>query len=255
MLPTDALFAKPDLFAARRILVVQPHYDDNDIQIGGTLAKLAQNGAELLYLTVTDDLVGVIDQTLSPAQMAAWLKDNQARAGEIIGVKEQYWLGYPDAGRYDYFDLRRDIIRHIRQLRPDFVITNDPWLPYEFHNDHIITGKATADAASLYGLIRLATDPAIDAAFAQEPFELKGIAFYASAHPNITVDVSDVWEKKALAIAQYTAQFSAEDMALLQARLELGARYSAKDEPFLYGETLKVMHTWQLHGFAEAWKV
>lgn len=251
----DALFAHPDLFAARRLLVVQPHYDDNDIQIGGTLAKLADQGAELLYLTVTDDLVGVVDQTLTPVEMAARLKADQARAGEIIGVKEQYWLGYPDAGRYDYFDLRRDLIRHIRQLRPDFVITNDPWLPYEFHNDHIMTGKATADAASLYGLTRLATDADIDADFARDPFELKGIAFYASAYPNVTVDVSAVWDKKARAVAQYTAQFTPEDMASLQARLELGARYAARGESFQYGEMLKVMYPWQLHGFAEAWKV
>ncbi|MDQ7037305.1 MAG: PIG-L family deacetylase [Anaerolineae bacterium] len=94
----NILFSKPDLFSAKRILVVQPHYDDNDIQIGGTLAKLAQNGAELLYLTVTDDLVGVINQSLSKPEMEKWLKDNQHQAAEIIGVKEQYWLGYPDAG-------------------------------------------------------------------------------------------------------------------------------------------------------------
>jgi hypothetical protein len=56
----NVLFSKPDLFGAERILVVQPHYDDNDIQIGGILAKLADNGTELIYLTVTDDLVGVI---------------------------------------------------------------------------------------------------------------------------------------------------------------------------------------------------
>ena len=64
----NILFSKPDLFAAERILVVQPHYDDNDIQMGGILAKLANNGAELIYLTVTDDLVGVIDQSLSKAK-------------------------------------------------------------------------------------------------------------------------------------------------------------------------------------------
>lgn len=251
----NVLFSKPDLFAAERILVVQPHYDDNDIQIGGTLAKLAGNGAELIYLTVTDDLVGVIDQSLSKAKMEAWLIDNQEKAGEIIGVTEQHWLGYPDAGQYDYFDVQRDIIQCIRSVRPDFLITNDPWLPYEFHNDHIITGKAAAAASSLYNFKGLATTPEIDKAFDRDPFDLKGIAFYATAHPNTTIDISDVWDKKVQAVAQYTAQFSEDDMETLQMRLELGAKHGASNSLFEYGETLKVMHTWQLHGFADAWKV
>jgi N,N'-diacetylchitobiose non-reducing end deacetylase len=251
----NILFSKPDLFSAERILVVQPHYDDNDIQIGGILAKLADNGAELIYLTVTDDLVGVIDQSLSNEKMEAWLIDNQEKAGDIIGVKKQYWLGYPDAGQYDYFDVQRDIIKHIRLLRPDFLITNDPWLPYEFHNDHIVTGKAAAAASSLYNFTGLTTTPEIDDAFDSDPFELKGIAFYATAHPNTTIDISDVWDRKRQAVAQYTAQFSEDDMETLQMRLELGAKHEAIDSPYDYGETLKVMHTWQLHGFADAWKV
>ena len=107
-------FAPPDIYAAKRILAIQPHYDDNDIAAGGTLAVLAQRGAEIHYLTVTDDLVGVIDDSLSPEEAAAQLKTEQYQAGEIIGVKEHYWLGYPDAGKYDYFDLRRDLIKHLR---------------------------------------------------------------------------------------------------------------------------------------------
>lgn len=254
-MPDNPLFAKPDLFAARRVLVVQPHYDDNDIAIGGTLAKLAETGADLLYLTVTDDLVGVVDQSLSAHKMADWLKDNQYKAGEIIGVKNQYWLGYPDAGDYPYFAVRRDIIQHIRMLRPDFVITCDPWAPYEFHEDHILTGKAAAAAASLYGLTRLATTPEIDAAFEQAPFDIKGIAFYTSPYPNTVVDISAVWHKKQRAVAQYTAQFTQDDMTVLQHRLEIGARYIARDHDFEYGEALKVMYTWQLHGLGEAYKI
>lgn len=251
----NPLFSKPDLFAAERVLVVQPHYDDNDIFLGGTLALLAEKGAALFYLTVTDDLVGVIDQTLSVEDMTAWLKNNQAQAGTIIGVQEQYWLGYPDAGEYNYFEVRRDIIKHIRMVHPDFVITCDPWAPYEFHEDHILTGKAAASAASLYGLMRLATTPEVDAAFTQAPSNLKGIGFYATPYPNLVVDITDVWEKKKNAVAQYTAQFSDDDMAVLQQRLELGARTTASASPFQYAEALKVMHPWQLHGFAEAWKV
>ncbi|MDX1414561.1 MAG: PIG-L deacetylase family protein [Candidatus Promineifilaceae bacterium] len=247
------LFTKPDLFQAKRVLAVQPHYDDNDIAAGGTLANLAAGGAEIFYLTVTDDLVGVVDQSLSEADMLAGLKADLDRAGKIIGIKDKFWLGYPDAGQYDYFDLRLDVIQYIRELRPDFVMTCDPWTPYEFHNDHIMTGKAATAAANLYDLLRLATDPAVDRAY--ESFELQGIAFYASAHPNTVVDISETWAKKREAVKQYRMQFAADEMENLLRRLEMWAKHEAKDATFSHAERLKVMHSWQLHVFPDAWKV
>jgi LmbE family N-acetylglucosaminyl deacetylase len=200
-------------------------------------------------------LVGVVDQSLSEEEMLAGLKADLDRAGEIIGVKDNFLLGYPDAGKYDYFDVRRDIIQHIRAIRPDFVITCDPWMPYEFHNDHILAGKAAASASCLYGLLRLQTDPAVDAAY--EPFELGGIAFYGSAYPNTVVNITDVWQKKYDAIDQYRMQFSAEEMEMVLHRIEMMARQAAADSDadFTHAETMKVMYDWQLHGFPDAWKV
>jgi LmbE family N-acetylglucosaminyl deacetylase len=51
----ESVIPTPDIFQAKKILCVQPHYDDNDIGAGGTLAKLHEAGAEIIYLTVTDD--------------------------------------------------------------------------------------------------------------------------------------------------------------------------------------------------------
>jgi N,N'-diacetylchitobiose non-reducing end deacetylase len=150
---------KPDPFKARRVLCIQPHYDDNDIGAGGTIAALVDAGVEVFYLTVTDDLMGVIDPNLTEEEAAALLRRDQAKAGDCIGVRGQFWLGYPDAGKYDYYDVRRDIIQHIRMLRPDFILTNDPFLPYEAHQDHAVTGKAASEAAILYGMMRLEDRP------------------------------------------------------------------------------------------------
>jgi len=243
-------FSPPDIWQARRILAIQPHYDDNDIAAGGAMAALAAAGAELIYLTVTDDLVGVVDQEQTDEAMAAALKDDQRRAGEIIGVSEQHWLGYPDAGDFDYFDLRRQLIRHIRMIRPDFIITVDPWMPYEAHNDHIITGRAAAEAAILFGLPRLKTDPAVDAAF--EPFDLLGIAFYGTAYPNTVLNISEVWEQKKEAVRQYRAQFTEEDMEGLLRALEFKCREFAAGETFAYGEPLKILRTMHMHGYPQA---
>jgi N,N'-diacetylchitobiose non-reducing end deacetylase len=241
---------KPDLLSAKRVLCVQPHYDDNDIGAGGTIAALAEAGAEVFYLTVTDDLVGVLDDNLSEEEAAALLKRDQAEAGACIGVKGQYWLGYPDAGKYDYYDVRRDIIQHIRMLRPDFILSIDPFLPYEAHTDHLITGKAASEAAILYGMMRLKTDPEIDAAY--EPHEIKGIVYYHTHAPNTYFDITATHAKKHAAVGEYKAQFSLEDMTMLQYALDLKEQEYGKLGGCLYAEPLKILHTRHLHGSTSA---
>ncbi len=81
-----------DLNHAKRILAVQPHYDDNDIAAGGTLYTLAKNGAEIIYLTVTDDLAGVRDQQLSSDQTNQVLLQNQNKAAESLVYRNKSGL-------------------------------------------------------------------------------------------------------------------------------------------------------------------
>lgn len=245
-------FNKPNLLTAKRILAIQPHYDDNDIAAGGTLAALVENGVELIYLTVTDDLIGVIDSSLSNEAAKAQIRAEQHMAGEIIGVQDHFWLGYPDAGKYDYFDVRRKIIQHIRMIRPDFIFSCDPWTPYEAHNDHIMTGKATAEAAILFGLTRLTTIPAVDEVFIKDPFEITGVAFYGTSYPNMVFDISITREKKHAAIDNYRAQFSEVDMQLLHGMLDLKEQEFASKEPFSHGEPLKIMRGLHLHVYPQA---
>ena len=242
----ESILPVPDVMQAKRVLAVQPHYDDNDIAVGGTLAALHMGGAEIVYVTVTNDLMGVIDASLSPVAAAAQLKREQEAAGRIIGVHQQYWLGYPDAGKYDYFELRAGIIKHIRLVKPDFIFAPDPWLAYEAHRDHIQTGLATAEAAILYGLSRLSSsDPSVDAAYGGH--ELLGIAFYYTREPNMMIDISQTREMKQQAVRCYQAQFSSDDMEQLIAVLNFKASQFAEGRGYSHAEALKVLHPTALH--------
>jgi LmbE family N-acetylglucosaminyl deacetylase len=242
----ETILPIPDIFSAKRILCVQPHYDDNDIAAAGILTQLAKNGAEIIYLTVTDDLMGVVDASLSNEDAAKSLKRDQFVAAEIVGVKEQYWLGYPDAGEYDYFAVRRDILKYIRLLKPDFVFTCDPWLTYEGHRDHIQTGLATSEAVMFAGLTKIASsDPAVDAAY--EGHSIQGIAFYFTREPNTIADISSTWEDKIGALRCYEAQFSPEEMEKLITAFDTKSQQVAQGQSFARGEPLKVLHTSALH--------
>ena len=252
----EQLLPKPDLYAARVILAVQPHYDDNDIGAGGTLAALAEAGVDVYYLTVTNDLVGVLDDTLTPQEATLQLEGEQADAGAVIGVKGQYRLGYPDAGPFDHFEVRRKIIQHIRMLSPDFIFTVDPWTPYEAHTDHIRTGLVVAEAAILYGFSRLPTEPEVDEAY--KPHAMMGIAFYHSWVPNTYFDITPTREKKHRAMDSYKAQFTADDFSLLHMSVEIKERMHAENcttAGCTHAEALKILNPRLLHGVGETWKV
>jgi LmbE family N-acetylglucosaminyl deacetylase len=242
----ETILPTPDIFSARRILCIQPHYDDNDIAAAGVLRQLQKMGAELFYLTITNDLMGVIDHSLSPKAATETLKRDQFAAGEIIGVKEQYWLGYPDAGEYNYFDVRRDMLKYIRQIKPDFVFSPDPWLTYEAHHDHIQTGLAAAEAVMFAGLTKIASsDSEVDSAY--EGHDIHGIVFYYTREPNTVADVTVTWEEKIAAVRSYRAQFEPDDMDMLVMGLEMKSRQVAAGMDFEHGEPLKVLHPQSLH--------
>jgi LmbE family N-acetylglucosaminyl deacetylase len=242
----ESLLPVPDIYDAKRVLCVQPHYDDNDMAVAGTLAQLASHGAELIYLTVTDDLMGVDDVSLSDEAAIEALKRDKFAAGKIVDVNEHYWLGYPDAGEYNYFDVRRDLLKYIRTLKPDFVFTVDPWLTYEGHRDHIQTGRATAEAVMFAGLTRIASsDPEVDSAY--EGHQIHGIAFYHTREPNYISNISSVWELKVLAVRSYEAQFDKEGMDRRVALLDRKSKQVAQGQLFSRGEPLKVLHTSALH--------
>ena len=237
---------------AKRILCIQPHYDDNDIAAGGTLAALAHGGVELYYLTVTNDLVGVIDPDLSNEQATAKLKQEQLAAASLIGVKDQIWLDYPDSGPYDYYDLRREIIKNIRQYRPDFVFTCDPWLPYEAHQDHNLTGRAVAEASFLFSMLRLKTDPGVDKNYV--PFVLQAVVFYFTSAPNFIFDITDYRADKHQALDCYQIQFTKQDLKYLYEMLEQSEKASAEGSPFQFAESFKILRPDQLHINTESWR-
>lgn len=242
----ETILPIPDIFSAKRILCIQPHYDDNDIAAAGILTQLAKNGAELFYLTATDDLMGIVDTSLSREEGEKVLKRDQFMAAKIVGVQEQYWCGYPDAGEYDYFDLRRDFLKYIRMLTPDFVFAPDAWLTYEAHRDHIQTGFAAAEAVMFSELTKIASsDPEVDAAY--KPHSIQGMALYFTREPNYIADITSTWEAKVAAVRCYEAQFDAAGMEQLVLALDMKSKQVAREQSFERGEPLKVLHPSALH--------
>lgn len=253
-----SLLPVPDLLSCKRILVIQPHYDDADIAAGGTLAALVDAGATVRYCTMMDDLVGVIDESLDNAAAAASLLRDQRAAAKIIGIQELTHLNYPDAGNWSRFDVRPDLFREIREFRPDAIVAADPWLRVEAHRDHWEAGSIAAEAAILFGIAKLpSSSSAVDAAWrSAAPFDVRAVAFFYTDEPNTFVPVDATWERKAAAVSEYHAQFTDDELPqlvqTLDAKAQLVARVGVEAGLLLAGtkraEPLKVLDPRALHG-------
>ena len=134
-----------DLPVPRRALAVGAHPDDAEFGAGGTLAKWAAAGTEATLLVLTDGSKGSWDPSQSPSDLVRMRMKEQTDAAEALGIEGALNLSYVD-GELEYtMKLRAEVCLWIRRLRPEVVLTHDPWRRYMLHPDHRATGWAAVD--------------------------------------------------------------------------------------------------------------
>ncbi|HLA06332.1 MAG TPA: PIG-L family deacetylase [Anaerolineales bacterium] len=142
----------------KTILAVLAHPDDETFGLGGTLAYYAQKGFETYYVCATRGEAGTVDEGyLKDFRNIADLRtDELMRAAKILGLKEVFFLGYRDSDMpgsennkhpeaqvaHPIEEVAGRIVKYIRELKPDVVLTFDPIGGYK-HPDHIHTHRAT----------------------------------------------------------------------------------------------------------------
>ena len=76
-----------------RVLVVIAHCDDAEWMFGGTVARLAAQGAEIAYVVVTDGASGGVDLDVTDEEVAGTRAVEQRAAAAVLGVGEVVFLG------------------------------------------------------------------------------------------------------------------------------------------------------------------
>jgi LmbE family N-acetylglucosaminyl deacetylase len=128
------------------VLVIAAHPDDEVLGCGGTIARLAAEGANVSILILANGLTSRVD--FDPVKDAAQLEIHHTRArraGVLLGAREVIFGGFPDQ-RMDtvpLLDITQSIEREIERVRPDTVFTQHGG---DLNMDHVITFRATLTA-------------------------------------------------------------------------------------------------------------
>jgi LmbE family N-acetylglucosaminyl deacetylase len=191
-----------------RVLCVLAHPDDVDFGSAGTVATWTAAGTEVTYCIVTDGDAGGFDET-PREEMGPLRREEQRAAAQAVGVSDVRFLGYPDGRLELTLDLRRDISRVIRQVRPQRILTSSPERFYErigaSHPDHMTVGESTLravypDARNPFAFPELRDDEGLEA------WTVSEVWLGASPRADHAVDVTDMADRKFAALRSHVTQ-------------------------------------------------
>lgn len=135
-----------------RVLIFGAHPDDVDFTAGGTAALYARQGHEVLCVSVTNGDAG--HQTEAGAYLARRRRAEAEAAGRVIGVR-YITLDNHDGELMPTLENRRQIIRLIRQFKPDLIMSPRP---NDYHPDHRYTAQLIQDASYMVTVPNVCAD-------------------------------------------------------------------------------------------------
>jgi bacillithiol biosynthesis deacetylase BshB1 len=177
-----------------RILVFGPHPDDQELGMGGTIARLADQGHEGVLGDMTD---GEPTPMGSPEQRAI----EAARAADILGV-HRVQVGLRNRFVEHTIEARHAVAGIIRQYQADVLFVPHP---EDAHPDHRATTRIVEDARFDAKLTKIDLPG--------EPVYPRWLFHYYCTHlrvvpsPSFLMDISGYEQRKHDAIVAYETQF------------------------------------------------
>ena len=193
------------------ILAIGAHPDDIDIGSSGSIAKWIKQGANAYYLVLTDGSKGSEDVKISNTTLTKIRRAEQQSAADLLGVKKVFFLDFVDGELENSPELRKEIVKIIRQIKPTTVMCFDPTLVYDDkhqfinHPDHRVAGQATLDAVFPYAR-NTRTFPEL-LSEGLEPHVVDELLMTNFSKNNYSVDISETIDLKIKAIACHSSQF------------------------------------------------
>jgi LmbE family N-acetylglucosaminyl deacetylase len=227
-----------------RVLVVLAHPDDPEFFCGGTVARWSAEGSQVSYCLLTHGERGADGSGIDLQELAQTRVREQRAAAEIIGVEQVLFLDHPDGYLTPSIELRKDIVRVIRSVRPQTVVTCDPTAYFPrfrriSHADHRAAGEATLDAvfpaarSSLYF-------PELESEEGLKPHKVGTVFIAGTNHPNTDIDVTEYIDKKLAALAQHVSQIHDIEAMKKRVRERLRVSQESDDNPHYVERFLRI---------------
>jgi LmbE family N-acetylglucosaminyl deacetylase len=223
-------------------LVVAAHPDDIEFGCAGTVARWTGEGARVTYALLTNGAAGSSDPEMTRERLAELREAEQRAAAKVVGVEQVEFLGHEDGLLEPTLEVRKEVVRLIRRVRPEVVVTSDPTTRYFAdryinHPDHRAAGEVTLAAVIPGSDTRLAYPELLEEGL--EPVKLVGVLLAMAPEPNLVVDIGDYLDKKLDSLRCHVSQVgenpSDEDRGWMTSMAEL----AAANEPFRYGEAFR----------------
>ena len=186
-----------------RAMAIFAHPDDAEFGCSATVALFAEMGVHMIYCLLTSGNKGTHDLEMPPDTLAQMREKEQRDAGAVLGVKDFVFLRHDDGELEVSMAMRGEVCKAIRECKPDLVLTQDPWRPYQIHPDHRVAGWSAMD-----GVIA-----ARDHLFFPEQLRdglthhrVPRVLLFGTAEPNIWFDVSGTMDKKIEALRAHVSQ-------------------------------------------------
>lgn len=198
----------------QHILVIMAHPDDAEFCSGGVIKQHTDKGGTATYVVLTGGDKGNHDLGVTVSQVVEKRMEEQRRAAAILGVQNVVFMGEEDGFLQPTRELRKRLVRIIRELKPDVIICQNPEAyfrgdNYINHPDHRNAGVATIEA-----VFPAAGNPMFFPDLLAEglmPHSIRELWLCMVDQPNHKVDITAEIDVKIAALRQHVSQFDSLD--------------------------------------------
>jgi len=226
-----------------RGMVVVAHADDAEYGCSGTVARLCDEGWDMVYVICTDGSKGTSDREISGKELSQIRRKEQQNAGRVLGLKDIVFLEYEDSILEPTLGLRRDIAREIRRHRPDVLITTHPQRSLNGtgwgigHPDHMAAGEAALSAVFPTARDHLTFPELFEAGLA--PHKVAEVWIMGHSEPDLWMDVTGHMDTSIRALMQHASQMDGRTETEISERMHEGRRQRAVGKGMQYAEAFR----------------
>lgn len=196
-------------YIPKRAMFIFAHPDDIEFGSAGTAAKWAKYGSEVTYVVLTDGNIGSREAGMTAEKLAEIRRREQSEAAEVAGVTRCLFMGEPDGRLQPTLELRKKLVRLIRQYKPNVVVCGDPQFFYSDgyinHPDHRYAGQVALEA-----VFPSSDSPLLFPELVEEGYEPHKVNYvyisFGRREANTYIDITETVDVKIAALRKHASQ-------------------------------------------------